>query len=258
MWDHYTSTINTIVILVIFLAVLAYLTRFIRRPTIESFTKASCFTNASWSEYIDECIIINLDVHRYKYERILKLLTQYGMPPNKIRRFSAIAHSDNGHLGCGLSHYKVLEECEQSGHGVVMILEDDFSFKVDLPSLNRQFDLLFRDYPKFDVVQLYSCYRYEVIPVTEYLHRVHSAGNTTGYLVQRGVYNRLKQEFKRGIDVMQSHYNAYLQSDRITKYEFNWDGQIDRVWRDKFQKENQCYLLDVGEEFGYESTTNPN
>ncbi len=213
------------------------------------------FKNPYWLEKIDKIFIINLEKDYYKYVRLRKELISYGIPTNKINRFNAVYNKYNGHIGCAQSHYKLLLQAEKAQYKHILVLEDDFSFAYKKNKINKLLDSFFNNYPDFDVLQLYSMYKYNNPKISKYLSRSYSTGTTTGIILSNKIYGPLSKVFREGIEEMESHYDRYNRYNK-KDYQFNFRGQIDEIWRRKFQKDNLCYLLEIGKEYGYKSTTN--
>ena len=95
-------------------------------------------------EYIDAILYINLDHRIDRNEHILQEIHKVCTDPQKIHRIDAIKHNE-GALGCGLSHIKALEYAlEHPEWTIVLILEDDFTFKsLDILNIHEMINKLF-------------------------------------------------------------------------------------------------------------------
>lgn len=87
----------------------------------------------------DMLYVINLDTRTDRRREILSELAGLGVEETdpKVRFFSAVKPDDQGAFpsigarGCFLSHLGVLKDAKNSGHGTILILEDDANIMVD-------------------------------------------------------------------------------------------------------------------------------
>ena len=108
---------------------------FIYNPPKDPFKELKCVLNATWT--IDAVLYINLDSSTDRKDRLLNHLYSYGIPESLIVRVPAMEHVLCGHYGCTLSHIKALKIAKKMGLKKVMILEDDFRFKLSAPRVKH-------------------------------------------------------------------------------------------------------------------------
>ena len=81
-----------------------------------------------WSQFIDATIYINLD-HRHDRNKAIKQeLRAHEISP--FHRISATLDERCGHLGCTRSHIRALQLAQSKGWQRVLVLEDDFKWRV--------------------------------------------------------------------------------------------------------------------------------
>ncbi len=137
------------------------------------------------TDQIDKIIYINLDKRQDRYKEINEELERMNLL-YMSERFSAIEVAPPmGILGCGKSHLAVLKMAKERGYKRVLILEDDFQFKVDREELDTSLTNLFQEHPQFDVCFL-TCYLNSgtVLERTPFLTKVHSATTASAYIVE--------------------------------------------------------------------------
>ena len=82
-------------------------------------------------EGIDAVLYINLEHRSDRKEHLLKELSKFNLPEDKVYRIDAIKHNI-GQLGCAKSHVKALEFAQSHSEWErVLVLEDDFTFRSD-------------------------------------------------------------------------------------------------------------------------------
>ncbi len=86
-------------------------------------------------DYFDDIRCINLDSATERWQNMERRFQRLGIE-GRVRRFSAVATPGNHHIGCALSHRRVLQEAEASGCRSVLVFEDDALF------LDRSLDVL--------------------------------------------------------------------------------------------------------------------
>ena len=86
---------------------------------------------------IDVIYYINLDHRIDRRKEVEKQLVNIGFDPDKIVRMDAIRKSVKG-LGCGLSHMECLQKAMVDNLDNVMVVEDDFTFRIDQETLHAR------------------------------------------------------------------------------------------------------------------------
>ena len=116
-----------------------------------------------------------------------------------------------GHIGCGQAHINALTLVKQKGWEKVMILEDDFYFKINLEDINNFIHN--SDKVKWDVLLL-SAGHITVVESPDPIKRVLSCTTTVGYIVKQMYIQNLLDKFNESLSKM----NVQLQ-DHIIKHE---------------------------------------
>jgi GR25 family glycosyltransferase involved in LPS biosynthesis len=160
---------------------------------------------------IDCIFYINLDHRTDRKCEIEGELNSMGLP---YERFAAIRHETIGGVGCGRSHVGVLKLAKERGYKRIMVLEDDFMF-----TSNPHDALSKLDDVSFDVCLLsYNLFQSSESTEYPFLHRVHEAQTTSGYIINAHYYDALIAVFE----------------DAIPKFEqtnHHWLYAIDVAWK---------------------------
>lgn len=94
--------------------------------------------------YFDAIYYINLDSALERRQAIQERFAQLGIG-HRVRRFSAVETPESHHIGCALSHRRIVERAKQQGLQNVLIFEDDAVFLDEtLPALGRSVEELKR------------------------------------------------------------------------------------------------------------------
>jgi len=153
---------------------------------------------------------INLDSRTDRREEIERELASMDL---QGERFAAIKTSP-GAFGCSLSHSAVLKLAKERGYPQVLILEDDFQFLVSKEELNS-FMNKFSD-KEYDVIMV-SYNMVASVPEGDFV-RVKDAHTTSGYIVHSRFYDRLIENFDKGIP-------------ELMKTGKHWIYAIDQYWK---------------------------
>jgi GR25 family glycosyltransferase involved in LPS biosynthesis len=148
-------------------------------------------------ESIDAILYINLAHRTDRKDHILLELQKWGVDSSKIHRIDAV-HRTPGALGCGLSHIKALTEAfSHSEWNTVLILEDDFTFRLD-SEMNNKIKQLCTSHSFFDVGLLsynpeFVKYKDTTIPS---IKKILYSQTTSSYLIRRHYIPTLLQNMK--------------------------------------------------------------
>ncbi|MBI3796007.1 MAG: PqqD family peptide modification chaperone [Deltaproteobacteria bacterium] len=80
--------------------------------------------------YFDAIYCINLDTATDRWQAMQTRFTQLGIV-NRVRRFPAIETPDSHHIGCTLSHRRIVERAQKQQWQNVLVFEDDAIFLED-------------------------------------------------------------------------------------------------------------------------------
>ncbi len=153
---------------------------------------------------------------------------------NKLKwnytRFNAIK-TENGRIGCSLSHLALLEMARDNNLEYIVILEDDIQFKnIDLfNKLLKEF-LENTDKNDYDVLLLAGNIRPPYEKINNICLKIYKSWTTTGYIVKKHYYNKLIANIKTGIQYLIKYPNMHQ------KY------SIDCNWF-SLQKSDNWYIL---------------
>lgn len=202
-----------------------------------------------WHTHVDIIYYINLDRRDDRKTQFLEEMQRVHTPPHKLVRIPGVDTPERGAYGCGMSHLAALDHFMQNyptpitpttRPPVCLVFEDDFMFTDPnpYPALNHAFHHLFTDpAPPFDVCML-SCQEVDVHPDPTYpfLHRVHQAHTTSGYLVSRPFAPTLFDTFLASTALLEQSYE-FGQEPHI-QHDFN----IDQYWC-RLQPISKWYVL---------------
>jgi hypothetical protein len=85
---------------------------------------------ASPFHFFDAIYCINLDRRTDRWEDMQRRFRRLGIE-RKVRRFSAVETPWNHHIGCALSHRRIVEEARRQQLKTVLVFEDDARFSPD-------------------------------------------------------------------------------------------------------------------------------
>jgi GR25 family glycosyltransferase involved in LPS biosynthesis len=145
---------------------------------------------------IDMLYYINLD---YRVDRKLEFLDwveQSGFPEEKVERIQAVATPGRGHVGCLLSHIKVIDTFLASSHKVCMLFEDDYQ-PLKVGEFWSDIRRIFDSSVDFDIVMLsYNELKSEETEVP-FLHKVNHSFTASGLLITREFAKILNDFWKK-------------------------------------------------------------
>jgi len=119
------------------------------QPTIEHFEKllgeeqAQRLVQAAQAEFsspfhfFDAIYSINLDRQPDRWEAMERRFHKLGIA-RLVRRFAAADTPSNHHIGCALSHRRIIAEAKQQGLLSILVLEDDARFSPDAACVLQQ------------------------------------------------------------------------------------------------------------------------
>ena len=86
--------------------------------------------------FFDAIYCINLDRQPVRWEEMQGRFRQLGIE-RAVRRFSAVETPFSHHIGCALSHRRIIEEAKREGLQTVLVFEDDARFTADAVDVLR-------------------------------------------------------------------------------------------------------------------------
>ena len=175
------------------------------------------------NEFFDKIYVINLDHRTDRWEKVVNSFKSIGL--DNYERYSAIK-TDNGWLGCNLSHLGVIEKSKENGYDNFLVFEDDFVLQDNfIESVTETIKQLPEDWDMFYLGgNLSMCKVKEQI--SKNITKVDSVLTTHCYAMRGTIYDKVLNEspimppqkgFLRGqvIDVYYSekicpNHNTYI------------------------------------------------
>jgi glycosyl transferase, family 25 len=145
--------------------------------------------------------LINLD---HRKDRLIESKKEFEKLNLPFERFNAIKN-ENGHLGCTLSHLKILKMAKEKNLDYVMVCEDDVEFHVNRNNLDNFIKNFIEDdnlkmfVPIHDIHNINSIKKYNDIFFTS-----DDIIRTTCYVVKKKYYDKLIKNFsisKKGLSL---------------------------------------------------------
>jgi glycosyl transferase family 25 len=158
-------------------------------------------------ENIDKIIYINLDRRTDRRAEIETELTKMGL---SAIRFSAFETPGDGMKGCQMSHLEVLKIARDQKWKNVLILEDDFMFKVSREELDNELNKVFKNNIKYDVLMLaYNLFNSQ--PYNDTIAYARQALTTAGYIINSTFYDEIIKALEIGLDmyIKTKKFNIY-------------------------------------------------
>jgi glycosyl transferase family 25 len=151
--------------------------------------------------HISKVYYINLDERTDRSIALLKEMRDYGLDgPDQVVRFPAVK-TNPGYIGCSLSHVGVLKKASletEPSLPYVVVLEDDFAWKMAPRKIDETLDHFFSRVENWDVL-VFAAPPYDLqtsesgVPG---IRKCHKAQTTTGYMVRRGYIEKLISVFE--------------------------------------------------------------
>jgi glycosyl transferase family 25 len=173
---------------------------------------------------IEKIIYINLDKREDRNTEIVKEFSDMNLP---CERFTGIVHPASGLVGCGLSHLAVIQLAKDRNYKNILIVEDDFTFKVDKDFLEHQLSLFFDSKIEYDVLMLaYSMSDEHKIDIQNMssFKKISYAHTATCYLVNQHYYDKLIQLYE-------------WSTTKLIETGHHWLYANDQVWRNLQEKD---------------------
>jgi hypothetical protein len=183
--------------------------------------------DATPAELIDVVYYINLDHRKDRNSQFLKEMEKISMPTEKIKRISGVYLKERGHLGCSLSHIKVLEDFIASDSSIqnALIMEDDFEWSQPLPVVQKILHDSYSIPDGWDVCMVAGSERDVVKSEHSFLRKVNACSTTSGFWVNRSFALTLLRNFKEGVKLLEKSYN---EGTKETPYRGEF--AVDQYW----------------------------
>jgi GR25 family glycosyltransferase involved in LPS biosynthesis len=164
-------------------------------------------------EHIAGIFYINLEARADRRQEMEGELAMMGISGERFPAFK----TSPGIIGCGQSHSGVVKEAKARGYKNVLVLEDDFMFRVSKEEFWALLEKGLKDAPDYDVIMLgYGMNRSE--PHSENLVKVLDAQAGSGYLVNEKFYDTLISTWDAGTQKL-------IETGR------HWEYACDQIWK---------------------------
>lgn len=157
-------------------------------------------------EHIDCVYYINLDRRTDRRVQIESELDRLGVSQEKRVRIPGVPTPGFGILGCGLAHKGVIETFLESPHKNCLILEDDFTFNVDIDYAHLLLSAIFEEKVEFDCIMLAGIA--QLVTPTQYpfLLKVQDAHTASAYLITKEFAPVLLESYTESTKLLEETY----------------------------------------------------
>lgn len=145
---------------------------------------------------LDNIYYINLDERTDRKEKIEK---EFAKMEWKYTRMRAIK-TQNGRVGCGLSHLKLIRMAKEENLNYICVFEDDAYF-TNPPKLKELIDYAFSKNIEYDVLLLAGNVK-EDSKIDEYVYKTTAAFTTTAYIVRKHYYDKLINNLSESLKML--------------------------------------------------------
>ena len=156
-------------------------------------------------DYIDCVYYINLDHRTDRREEIEKELDTIGLLSKTIR-IPGVYTPELGILGCAYAHINALHIFLESNHQTCIILEDDFTFRLEKEYADFLLSAVFTNTIQFDCILLGG----NIVESKEcewpFLRKVLNAQTTSGYLITRQFASRLLTNLEESASLLRAYF----------------------------------------------------
>ncbi len=137
------------------------------------------------NDYLDRIYYINMAERPERRKHIINQLMKLQIPKSMVSYVKAVSLPHNPQIGCALSHMKALSDATKNEYDTVLILEDDFTFKVNKENLLEKLEMLYHQFPNFDVCMLSTVNSKSNLTGNHSIRKVVKADTTAGYIVKK-------------------------------------------------------------------------
>jgi glycosyl transferase family 25 len=167
-------------------------------------------------------IYINLEHRKDRNESVLKELSKINI--SNLQRFNAVK-TENGAIGCSLSHIKCLEIAIKNDYQYIMICEDDIEI-LNPELFTENINKFLNSKLNWDVVLIAGNNMVPYNFVTDYCIKIYNCLTTTGYIVKNNYFSTLLNNYKEGVrNLMKDQANSSFKIDKhwqILQNRDNW------------------------------------
>ncbi len=165
---------------------------------------------------IDMVFYINLDKRIDRRSQIEYEFKNYGIC--KYERFSAIYKPyPLGFLGCTLSHLGVLKLAKERGYKNIMIVEDDFAFKVSRDVFEAHIKEFFDLNIDYNVLSLQYHENEPCIHINDIVSEVVNIQHTGCYLVNFNFFDTIIDTYQESAELLEKSHCVAFSLDLMWK-----------------------------------------
>jgi GR25 family glycosyltransferase involved in LPS biosynthesis len=157
------------------------------------------------TQYLQHIVYINLEEREDRRQHFCAEFAKLGTGIPPPVRIPAIK-TQQGAIGCTMSHIKAIEYAKRANWAHVFICEDDITFTNPQAFIHALVQSQQEpETQEWDVLLVVGNNWFPYRPLTEHCLQVHSCLSAAGYIVRQHYYDHLLQNFKNGLDMFQSH-----------------------------------------------------
>lgn len=168
--------------------------------------------------FFDGIRCINLDSAPERWREMQQRFGKLGIA-GRVRRYAAVSTPGNHHIGCALSHRRILEEAGESGCRSVLVFEDDALF------LDRAFEVLTEAVAELARIDWNLCYlggcrwdgELDPEPDCRRLDRARGVTCTHALAYSERVFSRLLKELPADVAGMAGWVEAHHGIDQYLR-----------------------------------------
>jgi len=180
---------------------------------------------------------INLDHRTDRWAQACQNYAAHGLSPTAVQRFSAIADSSFGALGCAKSHVAVLAHfLTRAQEPYCMVLEDDFDFVRPFGDCVSAFNTLAQQRVEWDTLLLMGTAVFAAPPGPAGAARVVESQSAAAYLLSRRYAAQLLQCFVESLPQMEALRAPGLRPLAVSRL------AIDVAWK-ALQRRDRWYIF---------------
>jgi len=161
---------------------------------------------------LDNVYYINLIERKDRNELVENELNDLGW---KYTRFNAIK-TNNGRVGCSMSHLKLLQLAKEKDLDYIVIVEDDIQFMKKSWYNSKIKDVMTIN---FDIFLLAGNIRPPIYKTTlNNVFKISKSFTTTGYIVKKHYYDKLINNVKEGLQLLLKNPDGQYNDNAIDCY----------------------------------------
>lgn len=172
---------------------------------------------------VDKIYFINLPHRKDRFNHITQQLRK--MRFKYISLIKGIYLPNKPQVGCALSHLSALKDAYVNKYKKIMVLEDDFTFKVSRNEFNKKVSNIYDKFGNWNVIQLSSINYKSNNTSINGINRVIKADTTSGYITNLKTIPIIFNIFKTCINpnpIFKGNQSAIDVAWQIIQPNLNW------------------------------------